>query len=459
MRTKVSSTVFVLVAIQSVAAAVESAPTRDFCFGERIPVPEGAEVTLKFDKPTYFLGENILLHFCVENTGSEPFKIDKGGDYRMASRSLRYIVTAMHNDDTEALDPDPSGFCMGGMRGDTEIKPGEKWTRSLQLVRYRRLEKPGTYLIRAHHDFGWKATPERDIPHGEARITLVAPDLAQAQEVVDRMMSLDCGQHGGYGEKSKPFADFTTLEHPGYLPILTPLLAEADERALTGVASIATPEATQVLINQFAHEDAAFATRAANHVCDRLPCPKLSGEGRLLSTWMVKRRYLAERAWRPTFAEPVLAFGCQQLASGNQEATRAGGNILHRLGTAENLPLVVRALDQGEDFSWLTSAVDAIIKRGGRASSEPESRGEQVVFIRALKVDSDFRPDGWESTMARILKQGDSALRELALRALSAPIPYEVQKTLPGFLDDPDEKVQALVRRHIGEVRDAALLP
>ncbi len=446
----------VLVAILSVAASVA---TYDFCSGERVPVPAGAKVTLEFDKPTYFLGENILLHFCVENTGSEPFKIDTGGDYRMASRSLRFVVTAWHDDDTQAPDPDPSGLCMGGMGGDTEIKPGEKWTRSLQLVRYRRLEKPGTYTIRAYHDFGWKATCERGIPRGEDRITLVAPDLAQAQEVVERMMSLDRGQRSGYGEKSKPFADFTTLEYPVYLPILTPLLAEADERALTGVASIATPEATQVLINQFAHEDAAFATRAANHVCDRLPCPELSGEGRLLSTWMVKRRYFTERAWRPAFAEPVLAFGCRQLASGNQEATRAGGNILRRLGAAENLSLVVKALDQNEDFSWLTSAVDAIIKRGGRASSKPESRGEQVVFIRALKAAPDFRPDGWESTMARILKQGDSALRKLALQALSAPIPSEVQKTLPGLLDDSDEKVQALVRRLIGEAEDAAPLP
>jgi hypothetical protein len=58
------------------------------------PVPEGTMVTLEFDRPDYFLGENVLVHFVLQNTGDTPFEASWGGDYRGASRHLRFKVTA-----------------------------------------------------------------------------------------------------------------------------------------------------------------------------------------------------------------------------------------------------------------------------------------------------------------------------------------------------------------------------
>src|SRR6266404_2023662 len=55
-------------------------------------VPASAKITLELDKPEYFLGENILLHFVVENVGEEPFSINLGGDYRGSHRSLRFRI-------------------------------------------------------------------------------------------------------------------------------------------------------------------------------------------------------------------------------------------------------------------------------------------------------------------------------------------------------------------------------
>jgi len=46
-----------------------------------IPVPEGAKVTLEFDRQEYFIGENVLIHFIVKNVGKRPFVVDQGGDY------------------------------------------------------------------------------------------------------------------------------------------------------------------------------------------------------------------------------------------------------------------------------------------------------------------------------------------------------------------------------------------
>jgi hypothetical protein len=56
------------------------------------PVPIGAKVTLELDRPEYFLGENVLVHFILKNTSDEPFEADLGGDYRGATRHLRFQV-------------------------------------------------------------------------------------------------------------------------------------------------------------------------------------------------------------------------------------------------------------------------------------------------------------------------------------------------------------------------------
>jgi hypothetical protein len=53
------------------------------------PPPGSARVVVSIDKPTFFLGENVLIHYCLENTSVTPFQISYGGDSRGASRSLR----------------------------------------------------------------------------------------------------------------------------------------------------------------------------------------------------------------------------------------------------------------------------------------------------------------------------------------------------------------------------------
>src|SRR5882757_4844823 len=70
-------------------------------------VPKGAKVTLEFDRSDYALGENVLVHFVLENSGDKPFTFSYGGDYRGGSRPLRFQVTAMDDAGHPAEDPDP----------------------------------------------------------------------------------------------------------------------------------------------------------------------------------------------------------------------------------------------------------------------------------------------------------------------------------------------------------------
>ncbi len=85
------------------------------------PVPEGAKVTLETDRQEYLLGENILVHFVLENAGTQPFDADFGGDYRGSSRAIRFQVTATDEAGKDAEDPDPNQLCYGGRGGPREL--------------------------------------------------------------------------------------------------------------------------------------------------------------------------------------------------------------------------------------------------------------------------------------------------------------------------------------------------
>src|ERR1022692_947596 len=112
------------------------------------PPPAGAaRVVLSVDKPAFFLGENVLVHYCLENLSSAPFQIDVGGDDRAASRSVRFKTTVTDEHGAAVPDPDPSGFNFGGAEQMPTIAPHDHWCQSLALMRYARIDQSGTYSI------------------------------------------------------------------------------------------------------------------------------------------------------------------------------------------------------------------------------------------------------------------------------------------------------------------------
>ena len=91
--------------------------------GPKAQLPEGAKITVAPRKEKYFLGENILLDFTVANTGAKPFNVDFGGDYRGSTRHLRFKVVATDARGNRVEDPDPDGFCMGGLGSAPQVAP------------------------------------------------------------------------------------------------------------------------------------------------------------------------------------------------------------------------------------------------------------------------------------------------------------------------------------------------
>src|SRR6187551_5732 len=87
------------------------------------PVPAGAKVTIEFDHPQYFLGENVTAKFVIENTGAEPFTIFLGSDYSGSMRAVRFRVSATDEGGHPVLDPFPDSASMGGLGFNRTIAP------------------------------------------------------------------------------------------------------------------------------------------------------------------------------------------------------------------------------------------------------------------------------------------------------------------------------------------------
>jgi hypothetical protein len=230
-------------------------------------LPEGVRVELTSDKPVYHVGEPALLMFTLINEGNEPFSFDHGGDYRGSGRALRYAVTAVREDGLVAADPNPNPVCMGGLGGEGTLNPGERWTQSLSLLRYRTIAEPGVYAVMAGHDLGLKlqrdgqpvrldtfarppltgeAPPDRPaqalavdgFPKASVRLEFqpVTPEAARA--VVEELAGREDGWMGWDGTL---FADFEMLRHPAYADALNALSARRAE-AFKRVANPATGE-------------------------------------------------------------------------------------------------------------------------------------------------------------------------------------------------------------------------
>jgi len=449
--------------------AVALAANLDLYGGGKPPVPPGARVVLELDKTEFFLGENVLVHYRLENLGKAPFQVEYGGDYRFASRHLRFQVTATGPDGKAVDDPDPSGFYMGGLGGTFEVKPGESYVQSLPLTRYCRFEAPGTYTLRVKHDLGWKEEGgARKVPVGETKLTLVMPTPDQARDVVVAMDRLPKDTGGMAGKKSDPYPDFTALGYAVYLPLLVDRAEAKSADALAGLGTIAEPEATRALIRLTGHRDAKFALDAARTLNDRLPDPELEGKLGPRNVFdnarKAARLRLSGRSWRAGFAPEVRARARTLLAARGVDEVGCGAFMIECVGTPDDLPDLIAALDRAVtqtaekareqgiypvprgDCQELLRAARMLVLRGVTVPDSPKSPGEAALWLTALKERPAFRPVGWEGVFLDLLAHKIHYLRSLALVSLAEPVPPSVAgplaDRLPGLVADPDVDVQ-----------------
>ena len=424
-------------------------------------VPAGAVVTLETDRPDYFLGENVLVHFVLKNTGEKPFDASWGGDYRGVNRHLRFKVTATDAAGRVAEDPDPSPMCMGGRGGSLSIKPGEDFTASLPLMRYCLIDQPGTYTIRVTHDFGWKEGG-RKRPVGEITITFRMPSAAEAEQIVTQMEKLPTDPYSTLGQRAHEYADFGCLRYPIYQEPLLRRAQGGDKRAVAALGNLMTPEATQVLIGLAGAADAGLALEAARTLNARLPLPG-SYKARPGQGWadhFAVRRRLAERTWNPQFAEETRALATVLIARKDPEAIALGASMLESIGTSEDAPALLAALaralpatviprcnpndnilNQPQPIRELLAALQPLHAQAFALGDSLSGNAQILVYFSRLAGQPPPRPPRWLEMLDAFGMASPYPLREAAVRSIPLPLPAEGVKFVERALTDSDRGV------------------
>jgi hypothetical protein len=420
------------------------------------PRPSGnARVVLSIDRPTFFLGENVLIHYCLENTSSTPFQISYGGDSRGAARSLRFRVTVTDARGAAVADPDPSGYHEGGIGASPTIVPHGHWCQSLQLLRYARLDQPGSYTIRVNHDLGW---PKGQAPEGQMTVNLTMPTAAEAEQIVSTMLGLPTADRADFDERQKPSQDFSTLRDLIYLPPLLRLAKAGNTSAMIGTGAIPAPEATRALIDLLNFADQSVARAAAQTLAMRLPDPALDGalgpRSPFLNDLQDPRRYLRNASWRQEFAPDVRAAARRLLDSPDTQDVVEGAFMLEAVGETSDAASLSAALTKGllktvslpfesniyprprGAMQELMRAAETLVTRGHTPPGRPEEPGDLALWLVAFGRGA--RPEGWQDRFAAILAHPISYLRELALTRLPLDTPARLYDAVGPALESAD---------------------
>lgn len=365
---------------------------------------EPARVTVSTEKACYLLGENVLLHFRVENLGKESIFVDTGGDYRGAPRALRYRVEAFDPLGRLLADPHPKPMCFGGLSCNLEVKPGQSFQASLALAHYRRIPRAGKYRIRVGHDLGWK-----EAPSAWTELEFRQPTARQAEELVQRMQHTAPRVSVRIGQLTPDFQDFWTLSYPIYREPLTRL---ANREALIGLGQISGPAALASLL-QLAQKP-PLRLAAARQLHARFPS-----------------------RWDHHYDGPTRALA-RRLLQGNLEEISCGANLLERVGNKDDLPLLLTTTERhlaavstyprpagpAYDLERALLALPALV-------GPPNTSAARLRALQGKVVAPQLATQCLTDRAARV--------RELAVLALKQP-PYPA--TLNDLLNDPDPGVQ-----------------
>ena len=430
--------------------------------GSGVPRGPMGHVTLLHDRNEYLLGENILIHYRLENPGTEPLPYEKGGFYPGLRRNDGYTITAVPVDQNgkqigpplEGI-PKPQNF--GGPDSAWTLKPGEAYEQTLYLPRYLRLDKPGRYRVRIVN--GDRMDAERRFATGLTTITLKLPSPQEARAVYQRMKKLPREPVAGISERrDRVIADFEAMLHPVYLPILLEYARKGDRDALPSIGKMHTVESTQALIalveQGLRADDVNLSLAAYGRMGERLPNPRfyLHGDNVVMPEYYAPQRRFVERVWRPAFAAPLRRLAARLARDPEAKALGTISFIYECVGTAEDMPDLIRGYTKsieatktlpfethqyfrprGSAYGYRFSTRQ-LLGRGAKVPTAPQTPGAAAVYLIAMQMRNDFRPADWPEQVTRWLKYETPYLREFVLEHMPEPIPEGALEMLPELL-------------------------
>jgi len=401
--------------------------------------PDWVATTYTPDKKSYVIGEAIKVHFVLKNNGTDELHFEEGGDYRGASRHLRWWFTAESADGHKAVDPKPDQTCFGGMgMSDPRLKPGETYEKDLPLLAYLKFPAPGTYTVKGYQSLGLDVPPEQPakVPWqggygGSFDIALPLPTRDEARGLLRSLLELEPYERG---------RRFANLHHPCYLEPLGELLNEkldagSSEALVTGIGSIVTVESTRRLIALAQDPRKEVRTAALRAVSWRLPDPRDTGKARPDGPFRFystkARRRDVKAAWDEALRPALRAALEKGLKSEALDEVSACAYCFGALGDTDAVPLLAEAADRvaptpalpkerQQCAAQIASAACVLAQLGARPckATKESTPGRLAVWANMIRTKKEYRTGNWEELILHMLKLDSRVARMAAIRWL-----------------------------------------
>jgi len=429
-------------------------------------IPPGFKATLESDRTNYFLGENILLHYRVENVGDKSFGISTGGSFPTPHFTNLFEIKVVSSTGEIVFDPIRTHVNSEGVMIRNEVKPGGKFDEKYLLNRYCRLEKPGTYKIVMFWSLGFGDKMEKDVREVSLDIHVEMPTDRDARRI------LDDDEKTSSSHKTR--LDYARINCSVFLPAL---LERAQQKgslnAVSGIRSIQTLEATRALVELLTHTNHTIARNAADGLEWRYPRSEDSFQGHSGST--MKLLYIPN-VWTNEFDAPVRKYCRGLLTSTNKEDLIYGGNFLGRVGTKDEIPLLIDAYNRVVslpeffsddqfpprilDYNVLLHAAMGIDTNLDFIADQIQSPAQALIYLSrhgGKNLNSTH-----EQEFAILAKHPYPCVRMEMLQALPQEIPSSLKTSVTALMLDTNIGVQSYAfevsnRMNDPKLRDIAL--
>lgn len=437
------------------------------------PVPLHVKLTLRLPEKV-IIGQAIPAALVVHNEGRQTFNIASGGDYRTTGYPQRMKVR-VHDAEGKLLPELPReayGFGGGGLIIPRSIAPGASEEVEFPLDCYVSFKKPGIYAVTAGHDLGWKLDPLHPHPVGKGTVKVTLPTEAEATRYVEaafaRQPAIPPTDIGELNRLQREIEKtLCVLRHPVYLPVLIRHAEAGSRAAVMGIGEIATPEATQALLNLLGNASAEVVVASAGQLLRRLPSLEDGGKTatRVLYGVQYQIEPLLPASWEARFEPPLLEAALKLLGHQSDAVVQCAGKLLQTRAGAEHAPKVLAVLEQAlrarhepcagpkantldppMPIGVLLGVLDGMRKRGWRLKDNGGNTAIQVAWLRQLADKDVPKPAGdeWKAGMLTWVENGPPTLKVCALQAIPQPLSDAAAKAVHSALNDEDWRVQRI---------------
>lgn len=414
---------------------------RVFRVAASLETPDWISLSYTPDKKVYSIGEPISVHFALKNNGTDEFHFEEGGDYRGASRHLRYLFTAESDQGVKATDPKPNQMCLGGLgQMNPHVKPGGVYAVDLPLLAYLKFAEPGKYVVKCYQAMGFGAPVEavKNAGYGSYsyggsfEIELKPITQQQATDIIKSFLA-------------KPDRDerkriFFELYHPSYLnPLMELLKTENDnnkcDSLVTGIGSIMTVESTRCLI-ALAHDDRVRVRAAAWRCLSwRLPDPRDTGKAKQDSPFQFysgkDRLQDVKASWSESLRPDLLNLLKKGLESPHLDEVGACAYCLGALGETNTVELLAAAADRvapgvpvseenNKCAAQIANAGSVLAQLGGQPckADKSSSPGRLAVWANMIRAKPEYRTGDWQDLLSHMMDLDCATTRMAAIRWL-----------------------------------------